>query len=114
VRVTLTILLAPLAIRILSHTLDLEFVMQHWHPNVIAVHMAMPDQQEIAALDYLGKTRFLGRVLMTGNVSLNALEDAAKVGRQNGLAVASVLTKPCSSDQIETALKLVLGLERAA
>jgi CheY-like chemotaxis protein len=36
--------------RILSHTLDLEYVMQHWHPDVIAVHMTMPDQQEIEAL----------------------------------------------------------------
>ena len=39
--------------RILPHTLDLEYVMRHWHPDVIAVHMAMPDQQEIVALDYL-------------------------------------------------------------
>ncbi|HZI50256.1 MAG TPA: hypothetical protein VFE29_00410, partial [Terriglobia bacterium] len=42
--------------RILPHTLDLEYVMQHWHPDVIAVHMAMADHQEIAALDYLETT----------------------------------------------------------
>jgi CheY-like chemotaxis protein len=100
--------------RILQHTLDLKYVMQHWHPDVIAIHMAMPDQQEIEVLNYLEKIRFPGRLLMTGNVSLKALEDAAKIGRQNGLAVASVMTKSSSSDEIEAALKLVLGLERAA
>lgn len=100
--------------RILQHTLDFEYVMQHWHPDVIVVHMTMPDQQELAALAYLEEIRFSGRLLMIGDVSLNALEDAAKVARQNGLVVASVLTKSSSGDEIEAALKLVLGLERAA
>ena len=100
--------------RILQHTLDSKYVMQHWPPDLIAVHMTMPDQQGIEVLNYLEKIRFPGRLLMTGNVSLKALEDAAKTGRQNGLAVASVPTKSSSSDEIEAALKLVLELERAA
>jgi hypothetical protein len=99
---------------ILQHTLDFEYVMQHWHPDVVAVQMAMPDQQETEVLEYLEKARFPGRLLMTGDVKVNALEGAAKVARENGLTVASVLTKSSPNDQIEGALKLLLDLERAA
>jgi hypothetical protein len=76
--------------------------------------MAMPDQQEIEVLEYLQQTGFPGRVLLTGNVNANALEDAARVARENGLIIASVLPMPLSDGQIEGALKLILGLERAA
>jgi CheY-like chemotaxis protein len=102
------------ATRILQHTLDFEYVMQHWHPDVVAIQMAMPDQQETEVLEYLEKARFPGRLLMTGDVEVNALEGAAKVARENGLTVASVLTKSSPNDQIEGALKLLLDLERAA
>jgi hypothetical protein len=76
--------------------------------------MAMPDQQELEVLEYLEKARFPGRLLMTGDVKVNALEDAAKVARENGLAVASVLTKSSPNDQIEGALKRLLDLALAA
>src|SRR5882724_9164758 len=46
------------ATRILQHTLDFEYVMQHWHPDVVAIQMAMPDQQDIEVLEYLEKARF--------------------------------------------------------
>jgi CheY-like chemotaxis protein len=100
--------------RILQHTLDFEYVMQHWHPDVVAIQMAMPDQQEIEVLEYLETARFPGRLLLTGDVATNALEDAAKVARENGLTVASVLTMSSSNDQIEGALKPLLDLEHAA
>lgn len=99
--------------RILRHTLDFEYVMHHWHPDIVAVQMAMPDQQEIEVLEYLQQTGFPGRLLLTGNVNANALVDAAKVAR-DGAIIASVLTMPSSDGQIEGALKLILGLERAA
>lgn len=103
-----------LTTRILSHTLDFEYVMRHWHPDVVAVQMAMPDNQDIEVLDYLEKAKFQGRILLTGDVSKKALEEAAEVARTNGLAVASVLAKTVSPDQIESALKLLLDLQRAA
>lgn len=100
--------------RFLRHTLDFEYVMQRWHPDIVAVQMAMPDQQEIEVLEYLQQTGFPGRVLLTGNVNANALEDAARVARENGLIIASVLPMPLSDGQIEGTLKLILSLERAA
>ena len=102
------------ATRILQHTLDFEYVMQHWHPDIVALQMAMPDQQDLEVLEYLEKSSFPGRLLMTGDIKANALEDAAKVAQENGLTVASVLTKSSPNDQIEGALKLLRDLERAA
>lgn len=102
------------ATRILRHTLDFEYVMRHWHPDVVAVHMGMPDQQDVEVLEFLEKARFPGRILMTGDVNVNALKDAAKVARENGLNVESVLVKSSPSDRIESALKQLLSLERAA
>lgn len=100
--------------RILPHTLDFEYVMRHWHPDVVAVRMAMPDHQDVQVLEYLAKARFPGQLLLTGDVSKKALEEAAEVARTNGLTVASVLAKSTSTDQIESALKLLLDLQRAA
>src|SRR6201989_31024 len=94
------------ATRILQHTLDFEYVMQHWHPDIVALQMAMPDQQDLEVLEYLEKSSFPGGLLMTGDIKANALEDAAKVAQENGLPVASVLTKSSPNDQIEGALKL--------
>ena len=102
------------ATRILPHTLDFQYVMQHWHPDVVAVQMAMPDQQELEVLEYLEKARYPGNLLLTGDIEEKALEDAATVARQHGLAVVSILTKSSPSDQIERAVRQLRDLERAA
>lgn len=102
------------ATRILPHTLDFQYVMQHWRPDVVAVQMAMPDQQELEVLEYLEKARYPGSLLLTGDVKESALEDAATVARQNGLAVVSILTKSSPSDQIERAVRQLRDLARAA
>ena len=102
------------ATRILQHMLDFEYVIQHWHPDVVVIQIAMPDQQEIEVLEYLETAKFPGRLLLTGDVATSALEDAAKVARENGLTVAFVLTVSSSNNQIEDALKLLLDLEHAA
>jgi CheY-like chemotaxis protein len=102
------------ATRILPHTLDFQYVMQHWHPDVVAVQMAMPDQQELDVLEYLEKTRYPGNLLLTGDVEEKALKTAATVARQHGLAVVSILTKSSPSDQIERAMRQLRDLARAA
>jgi CheY-like chemotaxis protein len=102
------------AVRILPHTLDFQYVMQHWHPDVVAVQMAMPDQQELEVLEYLEKARYPGNLLLTGDVKEKVLEDAATVARQHGLAVVSILTKPSPNDQIERAVRQLRDLARAA
>jgi CheY-like chemotaxis protein len=102
------------ATRILPHTLDFDYVMQHWQPYVVVVQMPMPDQQDLEVMEYLETARFPGRLLLTGDVEENALEEAAIVARQNGLSVASVLTTSSTNDQIESALKLLLDLARVA
>ena len=38
------------ATRILPHTLDFDYVMQHWHPDVVALQVAMADQQDLEVL----------------------------------------------------------------
>ena len=88
--------------------------MQHWHPDVVAVQMAMPDQQELDVLEYLEKTRYPGNLLLTGDVEEKALKTAATVARRNGLAVVSILTKSSPSDQIERAMSKLRDLARAA
>ena len=102
------------ATRILPHVLDLDYFAQHWRPDVIAVHMAMADNQDVEALEYLEKRAFAGRLLLTGAVSSKTLEEAAAVARSHGLAAASVLTTQSTTEQIESALKQIFGLERAA
>ena len=102
------------SVRILTHTLDLEYVMAHWRPDIIAVHMAMTEDQDVHALGYLEQVRFRGRLLLTGDVSRSALEAAAEVGRQHGLVVVSVLTETTPSNKIQEALKALLRFERAA
>ena len=102
------------ATRILPHTLDFPYVMQHWRPDVVAVQMAMPDQQELDVLEYLEKTRYPGNLLLTGDVEEKALKTAATVARQHGLAVVSILTKSSPSDQIERAMRQLRDLARAA
>ena len=102
------------ATRILPHTLDFPYVMQHWQPDVVAVQMAMPDQQELDVLEYLEKTRYPGNLLLTGDVEEKALKTAATVARQHGLAVVSILTKSSPSDQIERAMRQLRDLARAA
>jgi CheY-like chemotaxis protein len=102
------------ATRILSHTLDFQYVMQHWHPDFVAVQMAMPDQQELDVLEYLEKARYPGTLLFTGDVEEKALNAAATVARQHGLAVVSILTKSSPSDQIEHAMRQLRDLALAA
>lgn len=102
------------ATRIVPHVLDLEYIVQHWRPDIIAIQMAMPDNQDVEALEYLERNRFSSPLLLTGDVSQNALEKAATVARGHGLAVASVLTCHSPIEEIESALKRLLDLERAA
>lgn len=103
-----------LATRILKHTLDFEYVMQHWPPNCLAVQMAMPDHQDIDVLEFLERLGFSGSVLLTGGVSETALQEAAEVARVHGLKVTGVLPTPSSSAEVERALKLLTHVERAA
>jgi CheY-like chemotaxis protein len=103
-----------LATRILQHTLDFEYVMQHWHPDVVALQIAMADQQDLEVLKYLEQSSFPGRLVLTADVNKGDFEWAAKEARKSGLTVASMLTKSSPCDQIETALKLLLDLEHAA
>ena len=103
-----------LAPRILRHTLDFEYVMQHWAPGCVAVQMAMPGHQDIYVLGFLERMGFPGSILLTGGVPEKALQDAAEVARVHGLNVTSVLSTPCSSADVESALKSLAHMERAA
>lgn len=100
--------------RILPHPLDLEYMLDHWRPDVMVVQMAMADDQDVEVLEYLEHRKFAGQLLLTGDVSKKALEEAAQVARLRGLAVLSVLTKDTPADQVESVLKALLRLERAA
>jgi DNA-binding NtrC family response regulator len=100
--------------RILHHTLDFEYVMRNWDPDVVAIQMERPDQQEIEILQYLERIKYPGRLLMTGDVKRNTLEDAARIAGENRPNVASVLTKSSSNNEIEAALKRLFDLESAA
>ena len=102
------------AARTLAHVLDLQYVMQHWHPEMVVIHMDMAGNQDVEALEYLERIGFTGRLLLTGDVGQSALEEAAAVARLHGLAVSSVLTKQASMDQVRSAFKQLLDLERAA
>lgn len=102
------------ATRILLHTLDFDYVMQHWHPDVVALQVAMPDQQDVDVLKYLGQSGFQGRLVLTAEVNKGDLEWAVNEARKNGLTVASTLMQPSPSDQIEAALKPLLDLQHAA
>jgi CheY-like chemotaxis protein len=103
-----------LATRILRHTLDFEYVMQHWPPDCIAVQMDMPDHQDIGVLEFLERGAFSGSILLTGSVPETALHEAAEVARVHGLNVTSVLSTPSPSADVESALKLLAHVERAA
>ena len=102
------------ATRILLHTLDFDYVMQHWHPDVVAFQVAMPDQQAVSVLKYLGQSDFQGRLVLIAEVNQGDLEWAVNEARKNGLTVASTLMQSCPSDQIEAALKPLLDLQHAA
>lgn len=102
------------ATRILPHTLDFDYVMQHWHPDVVALQVAMADQQDLEVLKYLEQSRFRGRLVLTADVNKGDFERAVKEARENGLTVTSVLTRSSPYDHIEAALKLLLDLEHAA
>lgn len=103
-----------LATRILRHTLDFEYVMQHWPPDCIAVQMEMPDHQDIGVLEFLERAAFAGSILLTGGVPEKALHEAAEIARVHGLNVTSVLPTPSDSADVESALRLLAHLERAA
>jgi len=102
------------ATRILLHTLDFDYVMQHWHPDVVALQVAMPDQQDVDVLKHLGQSGFQGRLVLTAEVNKGDLEWAVNEARKNGLTVASTLMRSSPSDQIEAALKPLLDLQHAA
>ena len=100
--------------RILPHALDLKYLMNHWRPDALVVQMAMPDDQDVKVLEFLERSRYKGRLLLMGDVSKDALEEAAEVARRNGLEVHSVVTKRTPADRIKNSLKSLLHLERAA
>lgn len=102
------------ATRILRHSLDLGHVMQFWRPDFVAIQMEMPDLQEVEVLNYLEEIAFLGSILLTGNVPPRKLEEAANVARLHGLSVAGTLVIHSNDGEIEAALRLLSGLERAA
>jgi len=102
------------SVRILPHALDLEYFMGHWRPNALVAQMAMPDDQDVKVLEFLERSRYKGRLLLMGDVSKDALEEAAEVARRNGLEVHSVVTKRTPADRIKNSLKSLLHLERAA
>ena len=103
-----------LSARILSHTLDFTYLMENRSPGIVSVQMAMSGRQDIEVLEYLEHTRFPGPVLLTGNVSERSLEVAAKVARDHGVKVVSVLNRSSSAEIIESMLRQVLSLARAA
>ena len=103
-----------LAARILPHALDFKYVLAHWRPDFIAVHMGMPDQQDVEVLEYLEEIRFSGSLLLTGDVKRTALSEAADVARARGLTVVSVLTTRAVKTEIETILKRLMAIEDAA
>lgn len=103
-----------LSTRVIPHTLDFVYLMENWLPQIVAVQMAMADRQDVEVLEHLENIGFPGHVLLTGDVPERSLEVAAKVARDHGLRVVSVLTKSSSSEKIEGVLRDLLGLERAA
>jgi CheY-like chemotaxis protein len=102
------------ATRILRHTLDFEYVVQHWRPDCVAVQMEMPDHQDLEVLEFLERTGFAGSVLLAGRVPAGALNKAANIARLCGLRVTSVLVLPAYRNELEKSLKLLANLERAA
>jgi CheY-like chemotaxis protein len=102
------------ATRILRHTLDFEYVIRHWPPDCIAVQMDMPDHQDINVLEFLERSGFSGSVLLTGSVPEKALHKTADVARFHGLKVTSVLAIPTNGAELESAVKLLINLDRAA
>jgi ActR/RegA family two-component response regulator len=102
------------ATRTLRHTLDLEYVVQHWRPDFVAVQMEMPDRQDIEVLEFLEQGKFSGSVLLTGHFPTKALSKAAEVARLHGLNVVSIVATPAGMAEIEVALKQLVNLGRAA
>jgi CheY-like chemotaxis protein len=102
------------ATRTLRHTLDLEYVVQHWRPDCVAVQMEMPDHQDLEVLEYLERSKFSGSVLLTGHVPEKALHKAADVARLHGLNVTSVVSTPTSRAELEASLRLLMNMVRAA
>lgn len=102
------------ATRILRHSLDLGHVMQFWRPDFVAIQMEMPDLQEVEVLNHLEEIAFLGSILLTGNVPPRKLAEAADVARLHGLSVTGTLVIHSNDGEIEAALRLLSGLERAA
>jgi hypothetical protein len=103
-----------LATRILPHTLDFNFIMRHWRPNIVAVQMAMAGQEDVEVLLSLETARFPGHLLLTGDVSERSLNEAAKVACEHGLRVASVLSRSSSRDKLQSVLRRLKKLEQAA
>ena len=100
--------------RILPHALDLQYMLDHWRPDAMVVQMPMQDDQDVEVLEHLERSRYKGPLLLIGDVSKSALEQAAEVARRHGLEVLSVVTKRTPVDRIERTLEALLRLERAA
>jgi hypothetical protein len=103
-----------LATRILPHTLDFNFMMRHWRPNIVAVQMAMAGQEDVEVLLSLERVGFPGHLVLTGDVSERSLNEAAKVASDHGLRIASVLARSASQDKLESVIRFLKQLEQAA
>jgi DNA-binding NtrC family response regulator len=100
------------ASRLLQHTLDLDYVIQHWHPDIVALQIPMPDYQDVEVLQYLKRSDFPARLVLVADAK--EIERAVKKAQSIGLTVAFVLTDSSPHDQIESTLKQLCNLEHAA
>lgn len=97
--------------RILHHTLDLEFVLRHWRPDIVVLQLPMPDRQDTLVLQRLRAIAPVRLVLVTDIEEQR--EAAARDVGGTAVAVTSIAAT-ASSAEIEQTLRELCNLERAA
>jgi CheY-like chemotaxis protein len=102
------------ATRILLHSLDFDFVMQHWHPNIVALDVMLPERDGAEILESLSHHNFLGPLILMSAENRPLLKIAAADASARGLRVAAVLSKPYGKQQILTVLEPLRHLKDAA
>ncbi len=102
------------ATRILQHSLDFDFVMQHWHPNVITLEIMMPDHDGLEILGYLFDCAYPGDLIFVSRAEKSYLQWTAENSKAHGLRVAAVISKPWRRQQIVKALTPLLRQKDAA
>lgn len=98
--------------RLLHHTLDLIYIVQNWQPDIVALQVPMPDQQDAQVLQYLARSSSAVRIILLAEGK--HADRAAKKAKNMGLTVAYVLADSSPLDQIESTLKQLHDLEHAA